>query len=172
MELVSIHASAREATCTGATGFAKPERFNPRLRTGGDCPYTTVPWLTGKFQSTPPHGRRPRPAPRLSWPKLFQSTPPHGRRRPSPWPWRGTRKSFNPRLRTGGDSCIITSDGGEVQFQSTPPHGRRLLPRATRKRTKMFQSTPPHGRRHKGLYARITAKPVSIHASAREATRD
>ena len=56
---------------------------------------------------------------------------------------------FNPRLRTGGDSDA----------------GRK--PEILNK----FQSTPPHGRRHGFRSTASTLLNVSIHASAREATR-
>ena len=38
------------------------ERFNPRLRTGGDAYNEAKMGLDLEFQSTPPHGRRPMPA--------------------------------------------------------------------------------------------------------------
>ena len=65
--------------------------------------------------------------------------------------WNGIRPSasFNPRLRTGGDSQVKASYPGAKKFQSTPPHGRRQAVAA------YFGSESS----------------VSIHASAREATR-
>ncbi len=54
--------------------------FNPRLRTGGDAYTASQPTLLCRFQSTPPHGRRHRRRARLHGSKMFQSTPPHGRR--------------------------------------------------------------------------------------------
>jgi len=59
---VSIHASAREATRLNASGSRKSARFNPRLRAGGDIDSsgTCLPHIV--FQSTPPRGRRHRPA--------------------------------------------------------------------------------------------------------------
>ena len=79
---VSIHASAREATCCigrnpSATGFP--------------------------FRSTPPRGRRREADIERRQHGEFRSTPPRGRRRralPSSRPWRW---SFDPRLRAGGD---------------------------------------------------------------------
>ncbi len=80
---VSIHASAREATCfllknlmSSATFQSTPphgrrhpqgrrvtvagESFNPRLRTGGDPRLSSSGLTVSAFQSTPPHGRRQR----------------------------------------------------------------------------------------------------------------
>ena len=142
-----------------------------------------------EFQSTPPHGGRPRN--RLS----------------VPW-----YECFNPRPRTGGDTG--PSFLSASRFQSTPPHGgRRLLrskvpmnvsihapargakadPRevsihapargatisawtvpavsihapARGAKLDWFQSTPPHGGRRRGMRRQQV---VSIHAPARGAT--
>ena len=80
LSTVSIHASAWEATLSGADLEAGRESFNPRLRVGGDAeqPQTTINTL--RFQSTPPRGRRRRPPVDSLPPEKFQSTPPRGRR--------------------------------------------------------------------------------------------
>ena len=82
---VSIHASAREATLKRGPEKCPVCGFNPRLRTGGDA----IPWICGanpvRFQSTPPHGRRPLCG---CWAMPCWA-------------------SFNPRLRTGGDSPLL-----------------------------------------------------------------
>ena len=134
--------------CPPPNGGPPKTGFNPRLRTGGDMFRARMaqPFLV--FQSTPPHGRR-RPRGRASLPgNWFQSTPPHGRRphleRCGPRSWQG----FNPRLRTGGDDIRQGRFDGGAGFQSTPPHGRRRDP----------------------VDLRGEPGPVSIHASAREAT--
>ncbi len=122
---VSIHASAWEATASPLS-----------------CPASLK-----RFQSTPPHGRRPFSHASSRTRRVFQSTPPHGRRPDTartPLRYAG----FNPRLRTGGDLPLASSSLLASMFQSTPPHGRRPL-RAVR-------CSP--------------APAVSIHASAREAT--
>ncbi len=60
---VSIHASAREATCARWTCASWPGCFDPRLRAGGDGEAVRA-YLTAKeFRSTPPRGRRPPSAP-------------------------------------------------------------------------------------------------------------
>ena len=57
--VVSIHASAREATA-GVDSPSDGDSFNPRLRAGGDV-RRPAPCVACRFQSTPPRGRRPRP---------------------------------------------------------------------------------------------------------------
>ena len=79
--MVSIHASAREATACVNLIANTVASFNPRLRTGGDVVRIYTKSFMSMFQSTPPHGRRPQA--RANW------TLPLSR--------------FNPRLRTGGD---------------------------------------------------------------------
>ena len=60
---------------------------------------------------------------------------------------------------------------GPRRFQSTPPHGRRLFHNLFLVLNILFQSTPPHGRRLAGRAVPGKRQLVSIHASAREATR-
>ena len=100
---VSIHASAREATTGPASSRTPYTSFNPRLRTGGDGGEPTCILGLSKFQSTPPHGRRPATSPmevaasnvsihasaREATCSQFRSGQHHC--------------GFNPRLRTGGD---------------------------------------------------------------------
>ncbi len=97
--------------------------FNPRPRTGGDgehhrgprglpvsihapaqeATYEPILYVgRNRFQSTPPHRRRPTADRKRGARAWFQSTPPH-RRRPRPSNRRSTSRSFNPRPRTGGD---------------------------------------------------------------------
>ena len=213
--LVSIHASAREATGIRLKNRHFSKSFNPRLRTGGDLikfveflnfdQFQSTPphgrrrrlffyWIcSAAFQSTPPHGRRPQLLRLLGQMQVFQSTPPHGRRpmasalipfsskvsihasarEATPPAHKGAcrRHSFNPRLRTGGDSMLHSAEDCPPMFQSTPPHGRRLRPRFEYIPRLTFQSTPPHGRRPSRETLAGIAKSVSIHASAREATK-
>ena len=81
-----------------------------------------------------------------------------------------TPASFNPRLRTGGDSHHFTTILFQALFQSTPPHGRRQEARSMADGIAGFQSTPPHGRRRACVAYHGPHQWVSIHASAREAT--
>ena len=62
------------------------------------------------------------------------------------------RLSFNPRLRTGGDTISVVPPNAPKRFQSTPPHGRRLTEADLIRRQALFQSTPPHGRRQNILH--------------------
>ena len=147
LRLVSIHASAREATtrCWNAPGNGRS--FNPRLREGGD-----------------------------PMPGLLRIPP----------------RCFNPRLREGGDlpadglpepmGVSIHASAREATpqsiwvivhtlFQSTPPRGRRRETHSSFTVWNMFQSTPPRGRRPNGRAIESFYLFVSIHASAREATK-
>ena len=102
-----------------------------------------------------------------------------------------SNRNFNPRLREGGDvngkqiqmkSTTIsihasareaTESGNRAdhkgEFQSTPPRGRRRARSVHFTPLQSFQSTPPRGRRLR-LKPRLIDRPISIHASAREAT--
>ena len=167
--MVSIHASAREATNCIAN-HAMINGFNPRLRTGGDAGSGWYKSEGNMFQSTPPHGRRPTSRIGMLPIPKFQSTPPHGRRL---WAEEAEQEPI-------------------LMFQSTPPHGRRLVRLIMLSVSELFQSTPPHGRRRRsptgarppnrfnprlrtggdvGLSRVEFRQRVSIHASAREATR-
>ena len=58
-----------------------------------------------------------------------------------------------------------------LAFQSTPPRGRRLEVQLSKLTTKSFQSTPPRGRRRIQTLFCSCFHTISIHASAREATK-
>jgi len=60
---------------------------------------------------------------------------------------------------------------GADMFQSTPPRGRRHRRLGVCLEHCAFQSTPPRGRRHKTWQGYRHGHTVSIHASAREATK-
>ena len=141
---VSIHASAWEATfprlhllfqfpfqSTPPRGRRRSWQrlgfdtggFNPRLRVGGDQPspqagaHTAVSIHASAWEAT-----TPKPWPRST--TKFQSTPPRGRRPPAAVAAPGARFRFNPRLRVGGDACVLRGNL-DASFQSTPPRGRR-----------------------------------------------
>ena len=57
--VISIHASAREATEPSELTSTPVSYFNPRLREGGDAFGAMQYTRDRKFQSTPPRGRRP-----------------------------------------------------------------------------------------------------------------
>ena len=101
LRVVSIHASAREATPRHATPpsiclFQSTPPRGRRLYIGGF--FNSI----NGFQSTPPRGRRLRDGIAPIFIHVFQSTPPRGRRLSSGY-----------RLPT------------HSKFQSTPPRGRR-----------------------------------------------
>ena len=121
---VSIHAPARGAT----VGAPPPGRatgcFNPRARTGRDRAGLVIRCMSLRFQSTRPHGARPKGTGKIP-----------------------DSKSFNPRARTGRDRPIPCYNMLEYRFQSTRPHGARLQPSLQARPSQRFQSTRPHGAR-------------------------
>ena len=127
----------------------RPACFNPRLRTGGDFARIAIARVAQLFQSTPPHGRRRQlrlARHKVTVVSIHASAREATRKARKIMVWAG---SFNPRLRTGGDEAARPG----------------LRPRCP------FQSTPPHGRRPPGGASAFPGPQVSIHASAREATR-
>ena len=158
-----------------------------RRRDGGGLPIDVNALL-----STPPRGRRPRCSTPLKWGHEFLSTPPRGRR-PQAAPTRRRPACFYPRLRAGGD-CISPPlcprrecfyprlrAGGDARSIGSGEHAESFYPRlraggdpvvpARARRAARFLSTPPRGRRQASVPARSGQPRVSIHASAREATR-
>ena len=99
----------------------------------------------------------------------FQSTPPRGRR-PSKGSTIYCLGDFNPRLREGGDPPVDVYTIVNDIFQSTPPRGRRLNAPAGLFRLEHFN---PRLREGGDQISRVEAyhHPISIHASAREATQ-
>ena len=190
---VSIHASAREATPVvlarfqGGTGFQSTPPRGRRLE-ADDLP---VPMT--EFQSTPPRGRRLL---ERRQDRVLEAVSIHASAREATPPPRragSTRRRFNPRLRAGGDKrqiepilidTVFQSTpprgrrpaearrvGCNNWFQSTPPRGRRLRRQSSVSAQQRFQSTPPRGRRLAVPESVREIHVVSIHASAREATR-
>jgi len=164
----------------------------PRGRRRGPPTAATHP---AAFQSTPPRGRRPSQSSRSPDAMAFQSTPPRGRRlRRRAKAFRCTRvsihasareatkrggrghgffSSFNPRLRAGGDwRATDRSFASTPTFQSTPPRGRRPTSSAsvTRPSAVSIHASAREATRVMGCRRRRRRR-VSIHASAREATR-
>ena len=101
---------------------------------------------------------------------VFQSTPPHGRRlRRHALPL--APRCFNPRLRTGGDRIGKAMNSWLIGFNPRLRTGGDPVTLYPAELSAEFQSTPPHGRRLKHLSVDFALFIVSIHASAREATR-
>ncbi len=144
---VSIRASAREATAAHLPAQRRWQRFDPRLREGGD---------------DPPVGRV-HPAGRFD-PRLREGGDEASRSRPSP------RRGFDPRLREGGDPITPLRRDDFPMFRSAPPRGRRPHPRHAVSVSWGFRSAPPRGRRPAGRSPSRRPPVVSIRASAREAT--
>ena len=145
---VSIHASAREATIVKADFAAELERFNPRLRTGGDRREAQIRIVANKFQSTPPHGRRLRSPNHC---KALMPVSIHASAREATVDIKMELRiiqSFNPRLRTGGDAQVLWDYVLHFQVSIHASAREATLPR----------------------WPTISNKSVSIHASAREAT--
>ena len=86
MYIISIHASAKEATQFAVIGSYVIKDFNPRLREGGDVVRYSLP--ESSF--------------------VFQSTPPRRRRQHNPAPLKNNHH-FNPRLREGGDAAQLAA---------------------------------------------------------------
>ena len=142
--------------------------FNPRVRAGRDAVFDTFNNLSRvsihasardatkppaarvpseMFQSTRPRGTRPVPVLRQDLVGEFQSTRPRGTRPDLPATIAGP-PSFNPRVRAGRDTeCMCQCNSGG-----------------------QFQSTRPRGTRHHAVGDEAVLE-VSIHASARDATR-
>ena len=118
--------------------------FNPRPRTGGDRQRRVLRERRG-FQSTPPHGGRPKC-------------------REGEQQWSG----FNPRPRTGGDMGIGRTDE-ILKFQSTPPHGGRHGHWANGRDFEVSIHAPARGATMDTIFRR-EGPSVSIHAPARGAT--
>ena len=149
------------------------------------------PCFFAQFQSTPPRRRRLAEDQRTVNMNLFQSTPPRRRRR-FKFFIASNHQNFNPRLREGGDfvgipckylgTISIHASAKEATlnfkallnrpgFQSTPPRRRRQVEGIGTNVDVLFQSTPPRRRRHKVFLFEKENK-ISIHASAKEATKE
>ena len=142
---VSIHASARDAT-------------HPQVAAAAFC----------LFQSTRPRGTRRKYGLASVGSQKFQSTRPRGTRRRESQTLCNLLR-FNPRVREGRD-VSAGKTAAEARFQSTRPRGTRRNECRIYTANLLFQSTRPRGTRP---YPQRTGslRSVSIHASARDATR-
>ena len=167
---VSTHASAREATRSGASCGIQYLSFYPRLREGGDALPPNLRQVASWFLPTPPRGRRLLTDDYAAIEERFLPTPPRGRRLADrrivaetyeflPTPPRGRRQRgrkrkwsntrFYPRLREGGDH---------------KPQGPHVPSSCFYPRLREGGDCGPYP------YGRLALR-VSTHASAREATR-
>ena len=144
-------------------------RFNPRARMGRDYQGCQFLGVHAEFQSTRPHGARPRTTAAEVCDYLFQSTRPHGARRPrhhrhthqapvsihAP-AWGATKvlmifriqsEGFNPRARMGRDIGRGNAQGRSSRFNPRARMGRDLRQLDDILADVKFQSTRPHGAR-------------------------
>ncbi len=143
---VSIHAPARGATCNLVRGCVDVH-VSIHAPARGATSYDTATKTLVMFQSTRPHGARPRIPPSVSSAHSFQSTRPHGAR----------------QLFTIGRTS-------PAMFQSTRPHGARpVIPIKPPPTGLVSIHAPARGATvyKKGAQMGFT---VSIHAPARGAT--
>ena len=123
---------------------------------------------------------------------MFQSTRPRGTRRSSSRRFRSAG-SFNPRVRAGRDAHRVAGSGvlavsihasardatrlpderqRNAGFNPRVRAGRDARGPLTCRRSEMFQSTRPRGTRRLEDVGKAAPSKVSIHASARDATRE
>ena len=168
--MISIHASAREATLSfGFPPFALLfQSTPPRGRRRHPARQTR---LSGRrFQSTPPRGRRPPFRWHSPQTRRFQSTPPRGRRQSAPWmQFDRDLKNFNPRLREGGDdapNAVLTQI-----FISIHASAREATYLSDEDKARIIISIHASAREAtKSRHGPALLLYISIHASAREAT--
>ena len=122
--------------------------FNPRARTGRDGIDKSSAFVVEEFQSTRPHGARPRQACAIG---------------------ADIEVSIHAPAR-GATPTAPDCPCSHLRFQSTRPHGARLRWRDRLIERSLFQSTRPHGARPHGYPEAIEYSRVSIHAPARGAT--
>ena len=122
-----------------------------------------------KFQSTRPRGTRLLSQSAPSSPFCFNPRVREGRDAAG-IPQGKKFLCFNPRVREGRDR-VVTHYCLFLRFQSTRPRGTRLPSSSLHIVTMGFQSTRPRGTRRRHL-SQHRRPPVSIHASARDATAD
>ena len=148
---------------------AKPSRFDPRPREGGDILSGVVWTIQRMFRSTPPRGgRRPAEGGRgaskdvsihapargatclgfgrrlFGW---FRSTPPRGGRL-EPRNGASSPLTFRSTPPRGGRLCRSSAATAATLFRSTPPRGGRLRQQRGQHPSEVFRSTPPRGGRH------------------------
>ena len=166
--IISIHASAREATTRGSAKVKKDEisiHASAREATG-------LGWKSDdaeQFQSTPPRGRRHIVRLRDKLIIYFNPRLREGGDAIKPF-LNSSNFNFNPRLREGGDIIpqIADADGGDISIHASAREATYYYPQTT-----FFHSISIHAsaREATSKNAFCGFIPfISIHASAREAT--
>jgi len=125
LEHVSIHASAREATQRAGNRIVLPVCFNPRLREGGD---------KKRWGLSPGSG------------VCFNPRLREGGDKTCCWIM-VVSLCFNPRLREGGDALIVAAPRVAFSVSIHASAREATLLQSWNRRARMFQSTPPRGRR-------------------------
>ncbi len=168
--MVSIHASAREATaalgrteCEGLVSIHASAREATR-ETSIDFLRRSVSIHASAREATPQLPRGAHPC------RLFRSTPPRGRRPPRRV-LRPHRNSFDPRLRAGGDHPRPLCSSGRKCFDPRLRAGGDSRISTRRSADSGFDPRLRAGGDGRHRFACGSIIIVSIHASAREATR-
>ena len=146
--------------------------FNPRPRTGGDALVIgqVVDHLLVSIHA-PARGATFAIAPENSIKTEFQSTPPHGGRPRNAPHHLLAPTGFNPRPRTGGDWAVEQQDISiSPCFNPRPRTGGDMGTRRLSWRSVRFNPRPRTGGDVMSLYGGWIDKRVSIHAPARGAT--
>ena len=188
---VSIHAPTRGATSPRFTRHGRPSfqstrphgarpsdrmlalsqyKFQSTRPHGARLQRTENLYQYQKFQSTRPHGARLYVHGEYIFYTGFQSTRPHGARRGcASGAWR-LHSCFNPRARTGRDSCPDRSYPSCAGFQSTRPHGARHAQPAPHLQGNSVSIHAPARGATTSPFSVFNWEEVSIHAPARGAT--
>ena len=168
--LISIHASAKEATFPlyllwmGKRFQSTPPRrrrrkpvrcrkpmhchFNPRLREGGDLASYANTLVISGFQSTPPRRRRQWLVVYTDTSKEFQSTPPR-RRRPQLAASQASQNiSIHASAKEATKSTTATTAAKKISIHASAKEATVYNGTIDWKKVK-FQSTPPRRRRLK-----------------------
>jgi len=148
LSVVSIHASAREATVLFLDKSHSIHCFNPRLREGGDF-YRRFLHGIISFVSIHASAREATDDLPMDWLDTFVSI--HA----------SAREATN-KLLEEFQGCFVSIHASARE--ATTRSGGKMA------NTTLFQSTPPRGRRRLKTLSLDCSQLVSIHASAREAT--
>ena len=169
--IVSIHASARDATHIMGLVTGTHHRFNPRIREGCDVMHRELDRAFGVSIHASARDATSLTSSSHSPSSLFQSTHPRGMRLKRVGVGGRGLIGFNPRIREGCDRSGSYLTVTELRFQSTHPRGMRR--RQCRRLSAPRQGFNPRIREGCDGVSReetVVVNVVSIHASARDAT--
>ena len=168
---VSIHAPTRGATVADTGKITILISFNPRTHTGCD-PHVSEEFFAGSSFNPRTHtGCDTDKGERIIIEMQFQSTHPHGVR-PRYSPLSVMRSGFNPRTHTGCDKKLVYNVGlGASRFNPRTHTGCDPSPKVPTLFFISFQSTHPHGVRQFQTIQERIIRAVSIHAPTRGATK-